>query len=246
MSKSKRKLKRVALPGQPGAKNEISQDETLAEPSDQDEDNLAEDGLAPAAESVATESIASPPSRSDVPNPNRDYEEPSFIAKLGGAKKPEYKYGYVDPNEPHEFKRAMWIHLIRYPMSLILLLLNVALVMSFLERLPKHQLMDPFKELFFFGVVGFIDVFLFIPIVFEVNRIATDATGLKLTTLYWKVRLSWDQLIAFEQPRFLKFAMLRTKRSFYLLNKYDLKPTYFELAEIISAKMTKPIEDREA
>lgn len=235
MSKSKRKLKRAPTPGQPAAQNEISP-----------ESASVEDASTPGGTDAGTESTAGAPAESSAPAPVFDrYNEPSLIAKLAGAKKVEYRPGFVDPEIPHEYKRSAFKHFVRYPMSMTLLLLNIAVVMSFFERIPKHQLMDPVKEVFFFGVVGFIDVFMFIPVLFEVNRILTDKDGLTISALYWKVRLRWDQLVTFEQPKFLKFAILRTKKTFYLLNKYDLKP-YFELAEIISAKMPPSIEDREA
>jgi hypothetical protein len=162
----------------------------------------------------------------------------------GFFKKVEESRVPIDVDKPHQFKRPLWKHLLRYPAAIMLVVLNVAIFMSFIERLPQHRVMDPLRELFFFGMVGFIDVFMFLPIILEVNRIETDRDGLKVSALFWKARLRWDQITKFEQPRFLKFAVIRTPRSFYLLNKYDLKP-FFELAEIISAKMKPTIQDRE-
>lgn len=238
MSKSKRKLKRAPVPGQAAAQNEISPDEESGEVLDDSQVDGSELSGAKTADSA--QSTVKP----TAPAIDR-YNEPSLLAKLAGAKKVEYRPGFVDPEVPHEFKRSAFKHFIRYPVSMTLLLLNVAVVMSFVDRIPTHQLMNPLKEIFFFGVVGFVDIFMFVPVLFEVNRVKTNANGLDIGALYWKRTLRWDQIIAFEQPKFLKFAILKTKKSFYLLNKYDLKP-YFELAEIISAKMPAAIEDREA
>lgn len=241
MSKSKRKLKRAPTPGQqPAGQNEISANPEISEGSEEWNESQADGSELP--ESAADSGKPAP--KPEPPVFDR-YNEPSLIARLAGAKKVEYRPGFVDPEIPHEYKRSAFKHFVRYPVSLTLMMLNIAVVMSFFERIPTHQLMNPLKEVFFFGVVAFIDVFMFIPVLFEVNRVQTDANGLTIGALYWKVRLRWDQLVVFEQPRFLKFAILRTKRTFYLLNKYDLKP-YFELAEIISAKMPTPIEDQEA
>jgi len=179
---------------------------------------------------------AAPVGEIAAPQPPKPVSKPKK-----GAKSEPYK-APIDPDQPHKFKRSPWLHFIRYPAAGMLALLNVAIVMSFIERLPRHQNMDPFRELFFFGAVGFVDVFLFMPIVFEVNRIETDKDGLKLSTLLWKTRLKWEQITKFEQPKYLKFAILCTPKSFYLLNKYHLKP-FFELAEIISAKMPAQIPD---
>ncbi|MDZ4833007.1 MAG: hypothetical protein SGJ27_04330 [Candidatus Melainabacteria bacterium] len=237
MSKSKRKLKRV--PAQPGSASEQNDIPAL--------DELVVDDESVAAPQPAEAQPAEPQlAESNAPNLLRatHQTDPSFLAKLAGVKKQEYK-SFIDPELPHEFERAAWKHFMRYPLCFMLVILNVALVMSFAERLPRHQTMDPLKELFFFGVVGFIDVFMLIPAIFEVNKVKTDSTGIKLSTLFWRVRLGWEQLVAFEQPKFLKFSILRTTKTFYLLNKYDLKP-YYELAEIISAKMPAPIEDKNA
>ncbi len=155
------------------------------------------------------------------------------------------KLPYVNPENPHSYQRSAWKHFIRYPAVLMLLTLNVALVMSFLERLPKHQTMDPFKEAFFFLFVLFIDLFWLVPMIFEVNKVETDSEGIRFSTLFWKARFSWEEILRFEQPRFLKFAMLRTARCFYLINKYDLKP-FYELAAIIEAKMPSEIEDSDS
>lgn len=150
----------------------------------------------------------------------------------------------IDPNVPHVYKRAGWKHYVRYFAASTLFLLNVAITMSFIERMGRHHAMDPFKEIFFFGFVLFIDIFMLLPLIFETNRVETDAEGIKMTTLLWKTRVPWDKVLRFEQPQFLKFAILRTAKCFYLLNKRDLKP-YFELASIIISK-TSANERKEA
>ncbi|MBX9671648.1 MAG: hypothetical protein K2X93_28930 [Candidatus Obscuribacterales bacterium] len=165
---------------------------------------------------------------------------PSQSSLRSGEKLP-----YVNPDEPHSYQRSNWKHFIRYPAVCMLGLLNVALVMSFLERLPKHQTMDPFKEGFFFLFVLFIDLFWLVPMILEVNKVQTDSKGVRVSTLFWKSQFSWDKILRFEQPRFLKFAVVRTARCFYLINKYDLKP-YYELAAIIEAKMPSEIEDSDS
>lgn len=151
----------------------------------------------------------------------------------------------VDPDSPHTYQRSAWKHYIRYPAVFMLLLLNVAIVMSFIERIPKHQTMDPLKEAFFFLFVLFIDLFWLVPMIFEVNKVDTDSDGVRVSTLFWKSQFPWDRILKFEQPRFLKFALMRTARCFYLINKYDLKP-YYELAAIIAAKMPSEIADSES
>lgn len=223
MSKSKRKLKRS------------SQTQPQAELSA---------GVSANADVVDAGSAQSPSGQSSgTPAGMKNLLYPG-AGKKGESGKPLVD-PVVDPEQPHKFKRSLWRHLIRYPAAGMLALLNVAIFMSFVERLPRYQHMDPFRELFFFGTVAFIDIFLFVPIVFEVNRIETDKDGLSLSTLLWRTRLKWEHITHFEQPKYLKFAIVRTPRCFYLLNKYHLKP-FYELAAIISAKMPKRIQDTEA
>ncbi len=127
-------------------------------------------------------------------------------------------------------------------------MLNVSIVMSFITRYMHHRAMDPIRELIFFAFVAFIDIFMFMPVIFEVNKVKTDAEAIGMSTLFWKTRIPWDKIIRFDQPPFLKFACLRTARCFYLINKRDISP-FGELASVITAKMSsqpKQIQDGES
>ncbi len=225
MSKSKRKLKRVpSQPGQVGAPDDGILDDQTAESAD-GSNALSE--MADAADSDANQTARLPTAKNAMT-------------------KPEQQKQIIDPEVPHTFKRAAWKHFFRFPFAATLIMLNIAVVGSFVTRLPQGKHLDPIQELIGFGAVWFIDFFMFIPMVFECNTVKTDANGLNLSTLLWKVRLTWDEVVKFDQPGYLKFSILRTKKGFYLFHKYDLKPSYFELAEIISAKMPPAIEDKGA
>lgn len=238
MSKSKRKFKRANQP-QPSS-------ETAAAAESEQSSEAEHAASSAQAASSPTSSIVAPQQSGSVSNSNitsNSFTKSSTAKSSKNDKGKKEEQVPVDPNVPHIFKRPLWKHLIRYPAAFMLVVLNVAITGSFLERLPQHRMMDPFRELFFFGMVGFIDVFMFLPILLEVNRVETSADGLKLNALLWKTTLKWDQIRKFDQPRFLKFAMLHAPRTVYLLNKYDLKP-FFELSEIITAKMARTIQER--
>ena len=174
-----------------------------------------------------------------------DAKQPARLPTAKNAtNKPAQQKHVIDPEIPHTFKRAAWKHFFRFPFAATLIMLNIAVVGSFVTRIPQGKHLDPVQELISFGAVWFIDFFMFIPMVFECNTVKTDANGLNLSTLLWKIRLTWDEVVKFDQPGYLKFSILRTKKGFYLFHKYDLKPSYFELAEIISAKMPPAIEDK--
>ncbi|MBX3137532.1 hypothetical protein KF707_15015 [Candidatus Obscuribacterales bacterium] len=233
MSKSKRKFKRPQSPQSPSGQNLEASEES----------GTSGDGaatLSQTAGSAASVSSAKPSARTS----NSSASAQSLVGSILGIKRDEMRVP-VDVNIPHVYRRPLWKHIVRYPAAFFLILLNVAVVMSFVERFPQHRVMDPFRELFFFGMVGFIDVFMFLPVLLEVNKIETDTEGLKVGALLWRVKLTWDQIVAFDQPKYLKFAILKTKKGMYFLNKYDLKP-FYEVAEIISAKMKPTIQDRQS
>ena len=96
--------------------------------------------------------------------------------------------------------------------------------------------MDVSKELLFFVFVGIVNVLFAVPAIFEVNRARVTNETLQLNTLLWRSRLKWSDLVEFEQPRFLKFAILRTKRCFYLINRRDII-AFDSLARSITDKM---------
>jgi hypothetical protein len=134
------------------------------------------------------------------------------------------------------YKRALWKHLLRYVILSTIVLLNISTVMSFLTRLPDKQMMNPWQEIFFFLTVAIVNLLFAVPAIFEVNRARLAPEGLQLNTLLWRTRLKWSDLVEFEQPRFLKFAILRTKRCFYLINRRDIY-SYESLARSIKDKM---------
>ncbi|MBX9691945.1 MAG: hypothetical protein K2Z81_06140, partial [Cyanobacteria bacterium] len=131
-----------------------------------------------------------------------------------------------------QFKRAAWKHYIRYFVVATILLLDVSTVMSFITRLQAHNVQSMFHEFVFFLIVGIVNLLFLVPVMFEVNRVNLETDGLGLTTLFWRTRLSWSQITEFTQPMMLKYGVLKTKHSFYLINKRDFKQ-FKEIAETI-------------
>ena len=146
-----------------------------------------------------------------------------------------------DPDLKREYRRSAWKHYIRYTVFAVFVMLNLSMTMSFVERAQQHMLMGVGRELVFFVVLALLDLFMFVPIIFEVNRVETDADGILLTTLFWRKRLEWEEIRRFEAPRFLKFAIIRTERCFYLINKPDI-PLFSDLARTLAAKIASSQE----
>lgn len=148
----------------------------------------------------------------------------------------------VDYDRPRVWKMWLLGKLFRYSGSMVLLLLNLSMVMSLRDRMMQGLAMDPAKELFFFAFLAVVDVMILIPLLFEANKVETDGERIRLQMLFFRRTLRWEQITAFEQPRFLKYVFLKTNRCFYLINKYNLKP-FDDLAATIQAKLaTKTIE----
>jgi len=142
----------------------------------------------------------------------------------------------IDAN--HSFKRAAWKHFLRIFWVGVVVVLNVAMFASFMERYQDHRLLQPAREVFFFMFLALIDVFMAGPMVLEANKVDTDSDGITLHLLVWRVRIPWQDVKEFSQPSFIKFTILFSKNCRYFLNKYDLSD-FSQLAQIILAKSQK-------
>ncbi|MBP7861493.1 hypothetical protein KA183_07415 [bacterium] len=143
----------------------------------------------------------------------------------------------IDAN--HSFKRAAWKHILRIFWVSVVVVLNVAMVASFIERYQDHRLLHPAREIFFFMFLLLIDVFMAGPMILEANKVETDKDAITLHLLAWRVRIPWQEVREFSQPSFIKFTILFSKHCRYFMNKYDLKD-FGQLAQIILAKSQKP------
>lgn len=142
----------------------------------------------------------------------------------------------IDAN--HSFKRAAWKHFLRIFWVLVVVVLNVAMVGSFVDRYQDHRLLHPAREIFFFMFLALIDVFMAAPMILEANKVETDKDAITLHLLAWRVRIPWQEVRDFSQPSFIKFTILFSKNCRYFLNKYDLS-NFNQLAQIILAKSQK-------
>lgn len=153
--------------------------------------------------------------------------------KQKSSSEPKSKEIVFDYSIPRSYKRGVFSKAFRYFGVSILLLLNLSMIMSLIERAQAGRLIHPLQEGMFFVFLLIIDALLLVPLLFEANRVETNPEFIRLYTLFWRRTLKWDQIRGFEAPKFFKYAILKTARCFYLINKYDLKP-FDELASTIS------------
>lgn len=135
------------------------------------------------------------------------------------------------------FKRARWKTVVRWFGLVMVVLLNLSLIA---ENVHLHSLnrIDLPHELLSYALLVFLDSFFLVPIIFEVDTATVTADKLILQTLLWKARVGWSEIVGLRVPLWLTFAILRTRRAFYLINRRDIA-NYEELVEIIEHQIGK-------
>ncbi len=137
--------------------------------------------------------------------------------------------------EPITFKRAGWKHFSRWFLFVFVVGLNVSMPMSLVERLLKHVTISPGPELVQFLFLLGCDLY-FVPVcVFEVNSVKIAGDEMEVATLLWKAKLTKKDIVSLKTPNILTWALLRTRRLFYLINRVDI-PNFDQLAALIGQR----------
>ena len=136
----------------------------------------------------------------------------------------------------HVFRRRLFKHLLRYFYLLMLLGLTVSMPMSLIERVQLHHHIDLGSELFLLLFILGINLLILPSAFFEVNGIILNDDGLKIETMLLPVKVSFDQIVSLTVPNYLNWAILRTKRGFYLINRRDIS-NFNELYGLLAPKL---------
>ncbi len=121
------------------------------------------------------------------------------------------------------FSRPRYKHAIRIVGVVIIVFLNVALIMSHVERHARHADLPLMKELLNYLLLIFIDSTLLIPMIFEVDSIEALNDKIIVRTMFWKAAIPWKQIQEWKCPQYFKFGWLRSARCIYLVKKPDFK-----------------------
>ncbi|HEY9676597.1 MAG TPA: hypothetical protein V6C76_01245 [Drouetiella sp.] len=138
----------------------------------------------------------------------------------------------------HEFRartvydRARWKNGMRVFGVVLMVLLNISLVGSDVERAQKMAHFSLLPEVITFGCLLLMDVTVLMPLIFEVDTIELYQDSLVLRLLFWKAKLKWEDIQYFKLPPMLKFAVVRSQKCFYLINRRDIR-NFSQLAESI-------------
>jgi len=121
------------------------------------------------------------------------------------------------------YQRARWKHGMRIFGIVLMLVLNVSLVMSDYERASKSLHFSLPHELITYLALLLLDTTVLMPLLFEVDKIEVFNDSIVLNAIFWTAKLKWDDIQYFKTPPMLKFAVLKSQRCYYLINKRDLK-----------------------
>ncbi len=133
------------------------------------------------------------------------------------------------------FSRSRWKHFIRWIIFCFVLFLYISLLLlSYRSHFLLHKgfLLQEF-------VVYIMCSLMMLPIlpsvVLEVDYVKLEEDGIIFQNLIFKKFVKWEDIRKFTNPLYLKFAIVRTARFVYLLNRRDI-PNFDELAEKIREK----------
>jgi hypothetical protein len=130
------------------------------------------------------------------------------------------------------YQRARWKHGTRIFGIVLMTVLNISLVMSDIERANKAAHFSLIHELITYLALFLLDTTVLMPLLFEVDKIEVLNDKLILKAIFWTAKLRWEDIQYFKTPPMLKFAILKSQRCFYLINKRDIK-NFSELADSI-------------
>lgn len=156
-------------------------------------------------------------------------------------KKKEYKQLSVSAEQAPEktlsthFKRPRWKHFVRMgTFGMLLMLYALFLFTSYNSHVVLHESFHP-KELIAYMVALVIAVPIFPQVFMEADEVTIEESGIVIKNLLFAKRLAWQDIKSFSNPIYLKFAIIRSPKFYYLLNRRDL-PNFDQLVEQIQQK----------
>jgi hypothetical protein len=81
----------------------------------------------------------------------------------------------------------------------------------------------------------FFDLTMLVPSLLQASSVSINPQGIVVTTLLWKSKLSWVDILWFHKPSSLGVAVIRSKKCLYLLAKRDFV-NFDELIRVIASR----------
>ncbi len=123
----------------------------------------------------------------------------------------------------------------RYFGLFIVVTLNISLVLSNIRLVALHR-MDIRHQLLSYVLLAILDGLFLFPTILEADCVVYSEEALVIKMLLWQARLTWAEIISCEKPAWLIYAIVKTRRCCYLINKRDI-PEFAELLELIQLKL---------
>lgn len=143
----------------------------------------------------------------------------------------------VEPKVLYKCSRQRRKHYMRLFFFCCLFLLNVASPLSLINRLfVDARTVQVSAELFHFLCIFVIDIYMVPSVIFEVDELTIREDGLTIKALLWRRDFCFDQIVDFQNHKNFLWAILRTTRCFYLINKRDMK-NFEQLVEILDSRL---------
>ncbi len=137
------------------------------------------------------------------------------------------KRGFSAAGQPKQiYKRARWKHFTRWLALLGMVVLDVCLVGSGVH----HHLTYPgtltasaiLKEIIAYALVALCNLSVIPSIVMETDSVEVTSDKIIFNNLLFKMKEKWEDLTSLISPPYLKFAILRSRKFLYLLNRRDI------------------------
>jgi hypothetical protein len=142
---------------------------------------------------------------------------------------------------PRTYQRSRWKHLVRAAAFLFIVFLDVASVGQTIDANVRHHVSTAAmgKEAFLFVMLVIANCLVLPSIALEADRIEVNDESIIIRNLLLKCTINWNEITAVSAPIYLKFAIIKTRRFFQLINKRDI-PDFNELMQTIQTKTGKP------
>ena len=135
---------------------------------------------------------------------------------------------------PQVYQRARWKHVARWLAFLFILMLDLSVVGSTIQAQLTHHTATNLQLMAKMGILYFMILFcnlMVVPsIAMEAYKVEVSDKGLVCYNLLLKCTIAWEEIVSISAPIYLKFAIIRTKRFFQLINKRDI-PDFNELMQ---------------
>jgi hypothetical protein len=131
----------------------------------------------------------------------------------------------------NDFKRQGIKNFLQGIGFVIILCMNVSMVGSDIHLISSHHL-NWYNEMMTASFLIFLDVTTLLPMIFQVRRLRMWEDRIIISTMLWTSKLPWDQITGLTHPANVTLSILKTKRSFYLINRKDLPEIEFFFAKV--------------